>query len=148
MPPYKGTFEVIPKEGNATSTFFNLVTGGWIDADTPLTYKFIYYLSPDDQYLEIFGGNNPMANTGNILKDYDSKGSMSVILPTPKPSYYYIKETRLCANKSLFNATENTTNYFVDYKFCVTANSTNGTNTTVTVIPINYKYNYTTISKY
>ena len=47
-----GAISVSPLTGTALSTSYTISVSGFYDEDTPLTYKYVYYVSVDDYSTE------------------------------------------------------------------------------------------------
>ncbi|XP_070579640.1 polycystin-1-like [Ptychodera flava] len=65
--PTVGVCEVIPNNGTALETNFNIFCSNWSDADMPLNYRFAQRLSAGDAWSWMYSGEMPYMEEGTIL---------------------------------------------------------------------------------
>ena len=63
-PPFGGTINIIPLEGEALMTNFTIIPNGFQDEDIPLQYKCSFYFKEVDYLNEKYSGNNPHNSLG------------------------------------------------------------------------------------
>jgi hypothetical protein len=77
---------ITPTSGIEYFTSFALLVTGCVDSNSPLSYKYSYYLSDQLYYEDIVNGTTA---SQNILLDYRQLASLDTQLPTAVHPFKY-----------------------------------------------------------
>lgn len=69
-------------QGNALETVYRIQVLDYYDEDSPISYKYHLYLSPQYYEKEKINGSNSLKPYNNVIYDYTYRNDISIKLPS------------------------------------------------------------------
>ena len=114
--PLEGVLEVTPTEGESLETVFQIRALGFVDEDTPLSYRFYFYRTEEIYQEERKLGVSPINSRRDFLRDTLFKNELGTRIPVGKPNSDAGKHLKILLMVSVIDSLGAVTNSTIQIK--------------------------------